>query len=43
VTVSIRVGEPIETTGLTVDDRIRVIDEVRARNAALLAQGEVIQ
>jgi 1-acyl-sn-glycerol-3-phosphate acyltransferase len=43
VTVSIRVGEPIETTGLTVDDRSRVIDEVRARIAALLAQGEVIQ
>ncbi|HUL75480.1 MAG TPA: lysophospholipid acyltransferase family protein, partial [Vicinamibacterales bacterium] len=41
VTVSIRVGEPIETTGLDVDDRGRVIDEVRSRIAALLAEGVV--
>ena len=41
VTVSIRVGEPIETAGLHVDDRSRVIDEVRARIAALLAEGAV--
>ncbi len=41
VTVSIRVGPPIETTAYTVDDRGRVIDEVRARIAALIAEGEV--
>jgi len=43
VTVRIRVGAPIETTGLSVDDRGRVIEQVRARIAALLAEGEVIQ
>ena len=43
VTVSIRVGEPIETTGHTVDDRTQVIDIVRQSIAGLLAEGEVIQ
>jgi 1-acyl-sn-glycerol-3-phosphate acyltransferase len=43
VTVSIRVGQPIETAGLTVDDRSRVIDEVRARIAALLNQGAIVE
>jgi 1-acyl-sn-glycerol-3-phosphate acyltransferase len=43
VTVSIRVGPPIETTGLSVEDRSRLIDEVRTRIAALLAEGEVVQ
>jgi len=43
VTVSIRVGEPIETAGMSVDDRSRVIEDVRARIAALLAEGEVLQ
>ena len=43
VTVSIRVGEPIETAGLNVDDRGRVIDQVRARIAALLAEGAVVE
>ena len=42
VTVSIRVGEPIETAGYTVDDRGRVIDIVRERIAALIAQGPVV-
>ena len=42
VTVSIRVGEPIETTGYTVEDRGRVIDIVRERIAALIAQGPVV-
>jgi 1-acyl-sn-glycerol-3-phosphate acyltransferase len=43
VTVSIRVGPPIETTGWTVDDRGRLIDEVRARIAAMIAEGAVLQ
>jgi 1-acyl-sn-glycerol-3-phosphate acyltransferase len=43
VTVSIRVGAPIETTGLSVEDRSRLIDQVRTRIAALLAEGEVVQ
>lgn len=43
VTVSIRIGEPIETAGFSVEDRGRLIDEVRARIVALLAEGEVIQ
>ena len=29
VTVSVRVGEPIETAGLAVDDRDRLIEQVR--------------
>ena len=32
----IRIGEPIETAGLSVDDRDQVIDIVRARIEALL-------
>ncbi len=42
VTVSIRVGAPIETAGLDVDDRGRLIDEVRARIVTLLAEGVVV-
>ena len=42
VTVSIRVGEPIETTGLDVDDRGRLIEQTRARIVALLAEGPVV-
>ncbi len=42
VTVSIRVGEPIETAGLAVDDRSRLIHEARARIVALLAEGAVV-
>ena len=42
VTVSIRVGEPIETAGLTVEHRHQLIAEVRGRIEALLAQGPVI-
>lgn len=41
VTVSIRVGEPIETTGFALDDRDALIDDVRERMTALLAQGPV--
>jgi 1-acyl-sn-glycerol-3-phosphate acyltransferase len=41
VTVSIRVGEPIETAGLTLDQRNQLIAEVRARIESLLAEGPV--
>jgi 1-acyl-sn-glycerol-3-phosphate acyltransferase len=39
VTVTVRIGEPIETVGLSTDDRDRVIDLVRARIESLLALG----
>jgi hypothetical protein len=42
VTVSIRVGEPIETTGVSVDGRNELIARVRARIEALLAEGPVV-
>ena len=42
VTVSIRVGQPIETVGYKVDDRSRVIENVRERIAALVAEGPVV-
>jgi 1-acyl-sn-glycerol-3-phosphate acyltransferase len=41
VTVSIRIGEPIETAGLTVADRDRLIEQTREKIAALLALGPV--
>ena len=41
VTVSIRVGEPIETAGLDLKARDALIDNVRKRIAALLAEGPV--
>ena len=41
VTVSIRVGEPIETAGLTLDNRNALIAKTRERITALLAQGPV--
>ncbi len=41
VTVSIRIGEPIETAGLGVNDRDALIATTRARIEALLAQGPV--
>ena len=41
VTVSIRVGEPIETAGLTLDNRNALITKTRERITALLAQGPV--
>ena len=37
VTVSIRVGEPIETRGMELSDRQQLADQVRERVAALLA------
>jgi 1-acyl-sn-glycerol-3-phosphate acyltransferase len=42
VTVSIRIGEPIETTGYRLDQRNAVIEKTRARMTALLAEGPVV-
>jgi 1-acyl-sn-glycerol-3-phosphate acyltransferase len=36
-TVTVDVGEPIETSGMTVDDRDTLIADVRARIEAMLA------
>jgi len=41
VTVSIRVGRPIETAGLTLRDRHALIEATRERIAALLAEGPI--
>ena len=41
VTVSIRVGEPIETAGVDLKDRDALIARTRERIAALLAEGPV--
>lgn len=41
VTVSVRLGEPIETAGLTLDDRDDLIVRVRERIEGLLRQGPV--
>jgi 1-acyl-sn-glycerol-3-phosphate acyltransferase len=41
VTVTIRVGRPVETAGLSPDERDTAIDEVRARIQELLEQGPV--
>jgi 1-acyl-sn-glycerol-3-phosphate acyltransferase len=41
VTVSVRIGEPIETRGLTLADRERLVTTARARVAALLAEGPI--
>jgi 1-acyl-sn-glycerol-3-phosphate acyltransferase len=40
-TVSIRIGSPIDTTGMTVDDRDTLVDEARRRVEALLGEGPV--
>ena len=37
VTVTVRFGEPVETVGMTMDDRDRLIAEVRSRVTGLLA------
>ena len=42
VTVSIRVGAPIETAGLTLDERDRLIAQVREAIAKLRADGPVV-
>jgi 1-acyl-sn-glycerol-3-phosphate acyltransferase len=41
VTVSVRIGRPVDTRGMTVADRDRLVVEVRARIEALLAEGPV--
>jgi 1-acyl-sn-glycerol-3-phosphate acyltransferase len=41
VTVSIRIGEPIESAGVTLDRRDELIATTRERIAALLAEGPV--
>jgi 1-acyl-sn-glycerol-3-phosphate acyltransferase len=41
VTMSVRIGEPIETAGLTFEDRDRLVADARARVEALLALGPV--
>jgi len=42
VDISIRVGEPIETAGLTMGDRDALIARVRERIETLLAEGPVV-
>jgi 1-acyl-sn-glycerol-3-phosphate acyltransferase len=42
VTVSIRIGEPIETTGIPLEQRNAVIARVRDRIAEMLAEGPVV-
>jgi 1-acyl-sn-glycerol-3-phosphate acyltransferase len=41
VEVSVRVGEPVETAGFALEDRDALIQRVRDRIAALVAQGPV--
>lgn len=41
VTVSVRLGPPIETAGMTIEDRDWLVAEARARVAALLAKGPI--
>jgi 1-acyl-sn-glycerol-3-phosphate acyltransferase len=41
VQVTVRIGEPIETAGMSADDRDTLIALVRGRIEALLAQGQV--
>ncbi len=40
-TISVRIGEPISTTGLTTEDRDLIIDQVRSRIQAMLALGPI--
>ena len=42
VTFSVRVGPPIETTGMATTDRDALIAMVRERIEALLAEGPVV-
>jgi 1-acyl-sn-glycerol-3-phosphate acyltransferase len=41
VRISIRIGRPIETAGISVDDRDHLIAQVRESIAALLAEGPI--
>jgi 1-acyl-sn-glycerol-3-phosphate acyltransferase len=36
VTVRVRIGEPVETAGMTLDDREELVSRVRSRVADLL-------
>jgi 1-acyl-sn-glycerol-3-phosphate acyltransferase len=40
-TVSVRIGEPVETTGMTLDDREKLAATVRSRVEQLLALGPI--
>jgi 1-acyl-sn-glycerol-3-phosphate acyltransferase len=40
-TVSVRIGEPVDTRGMDISDRERLADEVRSRVEQLLALGPV--
>ena len=40
-TVTVRIGEPVDTAGMSLDDRERLADTVRARVEQLLAQGPI--
>jgi 1-acyl-sn-glycerol-3-phosphate acyltransferase len=42
VTVSVRVGAPVETTGLSLEDRAALIDRVHRQIELMLAQGPVV-
>jgi 1-acyl-sn-glycerol-3-phosphate acyltransferase len=39
VTVTVRIGEPVDAAGTSYEDRARLMEDVRSRIAALLAQG----
>lgn len=41
VRMTVRIGEPVETAGLDVEDRQRLIDEVRSRIEKMLAEGSI--
>jgi 1-acyl-sn-glycerol-3-phosphate acyltransferase len=41
VTVTVRIGAPISTTGMTIDDRDTLIQRVREQVQSLLAQGPI--
>jgi 1-acyl-sn-glycerol-3-phosphate acyltransferase len=41
VRVSVRFGAPVETAGLSVEERDQVVQQVRGRIAALLAEGPI--
>lgn len=41
VRVSVRIGAPVETAGLSVEERDQVVQQVRGRVAALLAEGPI--
>jgi 1-acyl-sn-glycerol-3-phosphate acyltransferase len=42
VNVTVRIGVPIDTAGMTTEDRDGLIDEVRSHIAALIRQGEAL-